>query len=257
MSDNIIELEHVWARYQSHVVLEDITLSVQERDFLGIIGPNGCGKTTLLKVMLGLIRPYQGTVRVMGEAPEFHRKSLGYVPQYRTFDFGFPISVLEMVMTGRLGQMGGRFRRYREEDRESALSALELMEISDLQEKSIGELSGGQQQRVMIARALVTEPKVLLLDEPTVHVDIRVENQFYDLLKDLHRRMAVVLVTHDIGAISIYVDRIACLNRRLYTHDSREITEDMLAATYQCPVELVAHGVPHRVLRTHEEGGER
>jgi zinc transport system ATP-binding protein len=254
MSENVIELEHVWVKYRHRDVLEDISLSIGERDFYGIIGPNGGGKTTLLKVMLGLISPSSGTVRVLGGTPEENRRCIGYVPQYRTFDFGFPISVLEMVMTGRLGHIGRNPKKYREEDRELARKTLRIMGIEDLKHRQIDQLSGGQQQRAMIARALVTEPKVLLLDEPTVHIDVQVENQFYDLLKQLHTTMAIVLVTHDIGAVSVYVDKIACLNRRLFTHDSREITGDMLAAAYQCPVDLVAHGLPHRVLREHGDG---
>jgi zinc transport system ATP-binding protein len=130
---------------------------------------------------------------------------------------------------------------------------MKLMDIDDLADRPIGELSGGQQQRAIIGRALVTEPHALLLDEPTTHVDPRMEEEFYEILKSLQNRMAILLVTHDLTAISQYVDKIACLNRRLFTHGTKEIGEDMLSAAYHCPINLLAHGVPHRVLRSHEE----
>jgi zinc transport system ATP-binding protein len=153
---------------------------------------------------------------------------------------------------GRLGHIHRPFRKYRPEDRRIARECLAMMDIGDLADRQVDRLSGGQQQKVILARALATEPRVLLLDEPTNHVDVQTEVHFFEILKQLHEDMAIVLVTHDIGAVSVYVDRIACLNRRLFIHDSGEITEEMLAETYQCPVELIAHGVPHRVLREHD-----
>ena len=234
-------------------MLEDVSLDIYEHDFLGIIGPNGGGKTTLLKLMLGLIEPDRGSVCIMGKQPALHRTDIGYVPQYRTFDFGYPISVMEVVLMGRLGHIRRPFRKYRPEDRRIAEACLDMMDIGDLADRQVDQLSGGQQQKVILARALATEPRVLLLDEPTNHVDVRTEVHFFEILKQLHEDMAIVLVTHDIGAVSVYVDRIACLNRKLFIHDSGEITGEMLAETYQCPVELIAHGVPHRVLMEHEE----
>jgi zinc transport system ATP-binding protein len=233
-------------------VLEGVCLDIYEHDFLGIIGPNGGGKTTLLKLMLGLLTPDRGSIRVMGESPALHRTDIGYVPQYRTFDFGYPVSVIEVVLMGRLGHIRRPFRKYRPEDRRIAEACLAMMDIGDLADRQVDQLSGGQQQKVILARALATEPRVLLLDEPTNHVDVRTEVHFFEILRQLHEKMAIVLVTHDIGAVSVYVDRIACLNRKLFIHDSGEITEEMLAETYQCPVELIAHGVPHRVLKEHE-----
>jgi zinc transport system ATP-binding protein len=217
---------------------------------LGIIGPNGGGKTTLLKVILGLVKPSQGQVRVFGEVTEKNRRYVGYVPQYSHFDRDFPINVEEVVLMGRLGHTGC-FHQYREEDKTRVREALELMEMWDMKNMQIGTLSGGERQRVYIARALVMEPQLLLLDEPTASIDKPMQTEFYDLLHDLKSKMAIVLVTHDIGVISTHVDTIACLNRKLIYHGGKEITPEVLEALYQCPVDLLAHGIPHRVMKEH------
>jgi zinc transport system ATP-binding protein len=250
-----ITLEHVYAEIAGQPVLEDISLNVKEREFFAIIGPNGGGKTTLVKLMLGLIHPSKGTVRIFGGTPGGNRRVLGYVPQFHTFDFHYPITLEEMVLSGRLGNKSRIFTRYTKEDRLITEEVLMTMGISDLSDREISALSGGERQRAIIARALVGEPRALLLDEPTVYVDAPTEQQFYSILNSLKEKMAIVLVTHDIGVVSDHATKVACLNRRLYTHDSGEITDDMLTSAYQCPVELIAHGVPHRVLRTHEQEG--
>ena len=246
----------MYAEIGGQTVLEDICLSVNEREFYAIIGPNGGGKTTLIKLMLGLIQPKKGTVRVFGGTPGEKRRMLGYVPQFHTFDFHYPITLGEMVISGRLGNKSRAFTRYTKEDRRITEEVLITLGISGLSNRELSALSGGERQRAIIARALVSEPRALLLDEPTVYVDAHAEQQFYNILNSLKEKMAVVLVTHDIGVVSDHATKVACLNRRLYTHDSAEITEDMLTSAYQCPVELIAHGLPHRVLRTHghEEG---
>jgi len=219
-------------------------------DFMGIIGPNGGGKTTLLKVILGLVKTSQGKVTVLGGGPEENRKFIGYVPQYSQFDRDFPISVQEVVLMGRTGQVG-LMKRFSREDKMLALRALETVDVLDFKDRQIGKLSGGQQQRVFIARALVAEPKILLLDEPTAGIDMPMQTEFYELLARLKQRMAIVLVSHDISAVSIYVDSIACLNRQLYYHGSKEVGTEILEATYKCPVQIIAHGIPHRVLKEH------
>jgi len=244
-------LEDVWVQYNGVTVLEDITLSVQNRDFLGIIGPNGGGKTTLLKVILGLIKPNRGRVTVLGGPPEEGRRFIGYVPQLTQFDREFPATALDVVLMGRLGHKG-LLRRYTEEDMEIAYKALESVEILDLKDRQVGKLSGGELQRVFLARALAADPKILLLDEPTASIDEPTKTELYELLKGLNREITIILVSHDIGVISSYVDKIACLNRRLFYHGSKEITAETIEETYRCPVELLAHGVPHRVLKKHE-----
>jgi zinc transport system ATP-binding protein len=249
-SGSLVSLENVWVRYDTVPALEDISLSVMRGDFMGIIGPNGGGKTTLLKVILGLVKPSQGKVTVLGGRPDENRKFIGYVPQYSQFDRDFPVSVQEVVLMGRSGQVG-LVKRFSSEDKTLALHALETVDMLEFKDRQIGKLSGGQQQRVFVARALVSEPKLLLLDEPTASVDMPMQTEFYELLQNLKQKMAIVLVTHDMSAVSIYVEKIACLNRQLYYHGSKEVEPEILEATYKCPVQMIAHGVPHRVLKEH------
>lgn len=246
----IVRLEDVWVQFDGVPVLEEVTLSILQHDFLGIIGPNGGGKTTLLKVILGLLRPNRGLVTVFGDTPEKGRKYVGYVPQYSTFDREFPVNVWSVVLMGCLGHVR-RFKRYSDEDMKRVHDALAIVEMLDFKDSQLGKLSGGQQQRVFIARALVAEPRLLLLDEPLANVDSTMQTELYELFEKLRQRMAIVLVSHDISAVSIYVDKIACLNRRLFYHNTKEVTAEDIDAIYQCPVEVIAHGVPHRVLREH------
>lgn len=248
-----VELRDVWFAYRGTPVLEAVDLVLWSGDYLGIIGPNGGGKTTLLRIVLGLLEPDRGTVRVFGRSPREARGEIGYVPQYARFDADFPIRVLEMVTMGRLGWK--RSPRLGRADREAALAALERVEMADLAGRQIGRLSGGQLQRALIARALAVEPRLLLLDEPTASVDTRIGRTVYELLDELAREVTVVLVSHDIGVISRHVKTIGCLNRRLHYHHARELTAEMLETAYGCPVELVAHGHPHRVLGAHSEPG--
>lgn len=244
------KLTDVWVSYNGTSVLEGINLTVQQNDFLSIIGPNGGGKTTLLKVIAGLVRPARGVVRVFGESPVRARSLIGYVPQFSHFDRDFPITVFDVVLMGRLGR-AGHGRRFSKEDREKALEALATVEMVELRGKHLGSLSLGQQQRVLIARALVSEPKLLLLDEPTASVDAPRQSELYELLQKLKQSLTIVLVTHDIGAVATYVEKIACLNRRLFYHDAKEILAEELKAIYRCPVDMIAHGVPHRILEEH------
>ncbi|MCD4840431.1 MAG: ABC transporter ATP-binding protein [Methanosarcinales archaeon] len=250
MTADVVVIKDVWVHYDSIPVLEEINLVIKEHDFLGIIGVNGGGKSTLLKVILGLVKPSKGTVRVFGDTPQISRKYIGYVPQYSLFDLEFPVSVWEVVLMGRLGHTG-LFKRYSEDDKKAALDALAKMDMLEYKDRQVGKLSGGQQHRVFIARALAANPKLLLLDEPAAGIDTIIQEEFYELLEKLKTKMAIVLVSHDISAVSVYVDKIACLNHRLYYHDSKELTAEDLEATYHCPVELIAHGVPHRVLKKH------
>ena len=247
----LVKLEDVWVHYDGVPVLEGVSLSIEQGDFLAIIGPNGGGKTTLLKVILGLVTPSHGKVLVLGKPPQRSRHNVGYVPQHSVFDPDFPISVWDVVLMGRYGR-AGLFQRYNQEDKKTAESALQTVGMLDYRDRQIGKLSGGEQQRVFIARALVTEPRFLLLDEPTASVDSAMQTEFYELLEKLKKQMAIVLVSHDISAVSIYVDKIACLNRQLFYHGSKEIEPEVLESVYKCPVQMIAHGtVPHRVLKEH------
>lgn len=247
----IVRLEDVWVSYESGLVLEGINLSIKQGDFLGVIGPNGGGKTTLLKVILGLVKPERGKVTVMRESPERGRKYVGYVAQNNLFDRDFPVSVWDVVLMGRW-RWAGLLRHYQNKDKEAASRALEEVEMLGLRSRRIGSLSGGQQQRVFVARALATEPELLLLDEPMASVDVTMQESFYELLSQLQKKMAIVMVSHDIGAVSIHVNKIACLNRRLFFHDSKEISAEELEAVYGSPVEMVAHITPKRILKEHD-----
>ncbi len=247
----LVKLEDVWVYRDSIPVLEAINLSIKENDFLGIIGPNGGGKTTLLKVILGLIKPGRGKVTVLGKTPEQGRKHIGYISQFNLFDHDFPISVFEVVLMGRYNK-SGLLHRYGEEDRKATIAALKTVDMLGYKDRQVGKLSGGEQQRVFIARALVTNPKLLLLDEPTASIDPNMQAEFYELLDKLKENMAIVLVSHDVSAVSIYVSEIACLNRQLFYHGSKEVSAEELEKSYHCPIQLIAHGtVPHRVLRKH------
>lgn len=251
MAGDVLRLENISVRYGQHTVLEHIALSVAEHDFLGIIGPNGGGKSTLLKVILGLIKPDSGTVTVLGNPPEKSRNKIGYVPQYSNYDHNFPVSVRDVVMMGRYSR-NGMLKFYSDADNRAVENGLQRVGMLENASIQIGQLSGGQQQRVFIARAMVSEPRILLLDEPTASVDSAMQTEFYELLEELKKEMTIIMVSHDIGAVSVFVDKIACLNQQLFYHGSKEITPEILEATYKCPVQLIAHGdVPHRVLREH------
>jgi zinc transport system ATP-binding protein len=252
----VIGVRHLWAGYDGEMVLQDVNLSVGELDFIGIVGPNGGGKTTLLKVLLGLVPAARGEVRILGEPVADGRQHVGYVPQLSSFDGDFPISVWDVARMGRLGDRG-LLRRYTDEDDSISATALEQVDMLDQRHRPFGDLSGGQRQRVYVARALATEPDILLLDEPLTSVDPRVSSSIYELLKRLNESVTIVMVSHDIGAISSHVKTVGCLNRRLFYHADDSLTQEMLELAYQCPIDLIAHGVPHRVFPDHtQHGGE-
>ncbi len=250
IAPEVIALRHLWAGYDHEPVLEDVTLSVRQTDFIGLIGPNGGGKTTLIKVLLGLLAPTRGEARVMGMSVVEGRRHIGYVPQQVEYDRDFPISVWDVAQMGRLGRRR-LLQRYTAEDADIVAEALRRAEMLDMRARAIGELSGGQRQRVYIARALAAEADILLLDEPMAGVDPSASTSIYELLRELNERVTILLISHDISAISAHVKTIGCLNRRLIYHGEKEITPDMLQAAYPCPIELLAHGIPHRVLLEH------
>jgi zinc transport system ATP-binding protein len=255
MKHAVIELEHVDVAFQDELVLEDVGLRVLGGEFLAILGPNGAGKTTLLRVILGLVRPIRGSVRVFGRAPwqlEGERSRIGYVPQLLSVDLDFPVRVSQVVLMGRYGRIG-LLRRPSVADGEATLRAMERVGVSDLADRPIARLSGGQRQRVFLARALANEPDLLILDEPTMGVDVASSESLYELLRRLHEAgMTVLVVSHDVGVVASYVDAVACLNRRLVAHGRPEevLDSEVLAEMYGCEAVFFHHGrVAHMVVR--------
>jgi len=244
MSGPAIELRGVDYAYDGPQVLSGIDLAVPHGEFLGVVGPNAGGKSTLLKLVLGLLRPSAGQVRVLGRSPARARRHIGYVPQYPSFARDFPITVEQVVLMGRLGAgpwLGG----YRAGDRRVVRRAMAETEVETLAGRTIQGLSGGQLQRVLLARALAAEPQILLLDEPTANIDQRMESDIFDLLRRFNERMTIVVVSHDVAFISGYVQRVACLNRTLMCHDTAAIDGATIEQLYGEPVRMVAHHHPH------------
>lgn len=255
-SKPLLELKGITAGYNGQVVLENIDLTIYPHDFIGMIGPNGGGKTTLLKIMLGLMQPFEGEMQYYFDHTDRPGKRIGYLPQFTLFDQKFPITVRDVVLGGLVADTG-IFRRFSAEEQGRAEAVMQRMGIVELKKRPLGELSGGQLQRTFLARALVASPKILLLDEPDTFVDVTFANSFYELLRQVNHEVAIVLVTHDLGMISSHVKSIACVNRTLHYHDSNELTQEILD-NYNCPIELISHGqVPHRVLRDHEKSIRR
>jgi zinc transport system ATP-binding protein len=237
MSDTVAELRDVSFRYpDQEPVLEDVNLTIGRDDFLGLIGPNGSGKTTLLRILMGVLRPTSGTVRVFGRRPREVTRRIGYVPQRAEIDAQVPVSVLDVVLTGRLGESSWGIR-YGPSHVAAAESAMEQVGVADLAKRQIGELSGGQRQRVLIARALATDVELLLLDEPMAGVDVHMEQGILATLRELRKRMPIVLVSHDIGSVSHEVNRVACVNRRVAVHRPDELSGDVIGELYH------SHGV--------------
>jgi len=241
---NLVELKSVTFGYNDEPVIEDVNLAIREGDFIGMIGPNGGGKSTIIRIIMGLIKPWKGQVMINKNV------NIGYLPQTHNFDNRFPISVLEVVLSGLL-KLHGITTRVTKEDRKVAMEVLEKVGMADFANRSIGELSGGQMQRVFIGRALISNPQLLILDEPVTYVDNRFEQELYNLLDRISLETSILLVSHDVGQIVSSVRTIACVNRHLHYHPSNQITKEILES-YNCPIDLITHGhVPHRVLPTH------
>lgn len=244
----LVEIKDVSFSYNRIPVLSGINLDIMEKDIMAIIGPNGGGKTTLLKIMLGLLRPSGGSVLILGKKPQKGRKEIGYLQQNPEIDMGFPVSVFSAVLMGRYK---GPLKRYDSSDKAAVEEALDLVGMKKFGRRHISMLSGGQLQRVLIARAIARKPKLLLMDEPLSNIDAGTQDSIYELFLKLGKEMSVVFVTHDIGAISTYVQKVACLNQKLYYHGPKEGSLGKLEDAYGCPIEMITHGVPHRVLKTH------
>ncbi|WP_436415442.1 metal ABC transporter ATP-binding protein [Petrimonas sp.] len=250
----IIEIQNLNVGYENKPdVLKNVSLTVFENDFLGIIGPNGGGKTTLLRAILGLIQPASGNISFFDGGKKVNHLNIGYLPQINQIDKKFPISVHEVILSG-LTLRGKFIKRYTAEDKRKVQPIAEKMGVENLLNRAIGELSGGQLQRVLLGRAIIDNPKLIILDEPSSYVDKLFETNFYKLLDEINRDIAIVLVSHDVGTIIAQVKNIACVNQNLHYHSGSNISQEWLMGAYDsCPIEILGHGsLPHRVLLQHD-----
>jgi zinc transport system ATP-binding protein len=246
----LFEMKSVSASYGTGIVLKDVSLKVMDNDFIGVIGPNGGGKTTLLRVILGLVKPVKGTL--VFNTDRLDKKRIGYLPQISTGDASYPVTVMDVVLSGLMIRKG-IYTRMLAPDRKKAMAVLDELGLDGLKDTNLNELSGGQLQRLFLGRAIIGDPNLLLLDEPGNFVDSTFEKDFYEKLKELNSRMAILMVSHDVGTISAHIKSFACVNRTLHYHPSHEITNDDLLA-YGCPIQLITHGeVPHTVLKIHKQ----
>lgn len=235
-----IVVKDLWFSYDGHPVLEDVNLSIPQGDFVSVIGPNGGGKTTLLKLMLGLLKPARGEVRVFGATPEEARPRIGYMPQQTQLDPQFPATVMDVALMGRLGH-GRPFGLYSKKDKRVVTKALEQVSLDGLMKKPFASISGGQRQRLFIARALACEPELLLLDEPTANLDLAMEGDLYELLQTLNQRLTIVMVSHDIGFVSEVVKSVMCVKRKVLMHPTSAITGEIINEIYGSPMKMVRH----------------
>jgi zinc transport system ATP-binding protein len=238
--DPVVELKGVGFSYGDAPALQGVDLRIPEGEFLGIVGPNAGGKSTLLKLILGLLAPQAGQIRLLGASPAASRRAISYVPQYPGFPRDFPLSVEQLVLMGRLG-LGRGWGSYSRQDRAAARRALAEVDAAGLLHRQIGTLSGGQLQRALLARALACEPRILALDEPTANIDLRLESDIFDLLRELNQRMTILVVSHDVAFISGYVQRVACVNRTLVCHPTAAIDGQLIRSLYGGQVRMVEH----------------
>ncbi|PWE00969.1 metal ABC transporter ATP-binding protein [Marinilabilia rubra] len=245
MPEPLISVREVTAAYNGDPVLTDVDLDIFPNDFIGVIGPNGGGKTTLSKILFGILKPQKGKVSFPSGRP-----NIGYLPQVSRLDHSFPITVLDVVLSG-LSSKGTWWRSLTSGHKKKALNLITENGLEGLANRPVGTLSGGQLQRALLARAIINDPQVLVLDEPNTFVDRNFEGELYQLLGKLNETMAIFLISHDIGTISSIVKTIACVNGTLHYHPSNVLTDEVLKV-YNCPIDLIAHGpVPHRVLKKH------
>ncbi len=236
----IIEFNNVYFDYDNSPALIDISFSVEKNDFVAIVGPNGGGKSTLLKLILAQITPSKGYLTVFGDKNFKSLEKIGYVPQFTTHQHDFPLKLIDMVLQSKL-RSKSFFTTYSKNDKDKAINILDMLGIADFRNKFLSELSGGQRQRALIARALLDDPEVLILDEPTASVDISVEQDIYDILKALNKNMTILLVTHDVSFVSKYVNKVFCVNKYLHSHSLDQLTNNDAQEVYNKSMKMIKH----------------
>lgn len=239
-SESVVVIENLSFSYKGIPVLTEVTAHINCCDFVSIVGPNGGGKTTLLKLILGLLTPTKGRISVLATTPEKARPRVGYVPQHFHFDPQFPITVREVVLMGRLGNLS-TFGKFKSRDKEIVEQVLREVELANLGNRPFADLSGGQRQRVLIARALATKPKVLLLDEPTAHVDMAAQKDLYNFLEKLNESLTIVMVTHDVGFVAPFINSVLCVNKTVAMHPTRQVTGEIISELYGHDVQFISH----------------
>lgn len=235
-----IEIKDLNFSFENIKILENINMTIEAGDFAGLVGPNGGGKTSLLKLILGLYKPQSGQISILGQSIKKQRKLIGYVPQYANFNNDFPISVMDTVLQGRLG-LSNCFGFYSAKDKDIATKVMQETETIRLAQRSIQSLSGGQMQRVLVARALASQPEILLLDEPTANIDLRAEKDIFDLFKTINERMSILIISHDISFVSDYINKVFCLNKTLVCHNTEPVTSETIHSLYGDHVSEVHH----------------
>ncbi len=239
MKKNVIEIENMCFSFGHSPILSNVSLAIRQNEMVGIVGPNGGGKTTLLRLLLGLLKPACGTIKVLGMNPENSAKRIGYVPQHRIFDPLFPVSALDVVLMGRVGKKWGGF--FSAQDKKSAMQALDDVDLLDKKNKAFADLSGGQRQRALIARALASSAEMLFFDEPTANVDSFAEKKLYELLSRLNEKLTILVVSHDVGFVSKYVDSVVCVNRSVLIHPTSELDGQTIQEIYGKELAIVRH----------------
>jgi len=239
-----IEIDAVSFSYGDNPVIENVSLAVDRGEFFGIIGPNASGKSTLLRLMLGLLQPDRGSISVLGTDPDAARTRIGYVPQHPGYRREFPVCVRDVVLMGRIG-VTAALGRYSRRDHDCATDAMRAVQVDDIADRPVAGLSGGQAQRMLIARALACEPEILILDEPTSNIDLRAEESIFALLKQYNAHMTIIVVSHDVAFISAYVGRVGCLNHTLICHSTGELSGKTIEELYGTDIRMIQHTHTH------------